>query len=820
MATEYQKPSQQTLEFLRNGLIIFYPKEVAGIFNSPKELTPQSEWEEMGLPKYEFESYLLDIFKSKNPAFCASQVRRWLADPNVASNVPANLNELVAENEEAKALKAEHEAQRLKEQAAEALKKEAVKPIETPKIATPEIIPEEAAKGEVLTPTPEEAPPPEINAIGINFVRQRPNLFKQFFAQIKVSAIKAAAKSAFPQIQEQYGGNITTGIALFLKGVPSKMLLDKSSGLPDSASQLVANLGEIVARLESDNNLTRLIGDANGPVKDLQFTLGPLAETGVSEFTIYYSPAQPTSSVLSPEEGAPSVLSSLAWSLTKRVGGKYAQKALTSLISRAVAKGVAKAGTTLAAEAATTAAVEAGAATVGAEAGAAAGTALAPGVGTLIGLLVGLLIGATFGLIEKFFKWMKKNGQDVLFGSVAITAYGAFVGSPVLIYSGLGLGTISALSGGFKGFGKGFAKLGQTAMSGMTTLVLPAVGVPFLIALIATPLIIALIIFIINAGAYIVPPQTGTLPFGENPYIDITKTVVPSCRNRSGEGCVAGFPNVTYTINVHAKKGTLTNIHFSNIYNVVGEGNPPIPNPNVPEIANPPDSISPTKDYNFSYTLRLGPEYNNTIVTDVFTTTADVPEQIGFSAAASASVVTGNPPIDCPLLGGNILWYSYVPGDETSRRHGNNRYWGQGGNCNAWKLPQNADNCYGPSDPRASSNMCYNNLNGTCSYYGYAIDVFNGVAVFAPRIGGQPLTWSCSYAFSNGNGGDVGVTYICHSNQYMLVLTHMKNGARTGMINSGEQIGEIYNMGSSSHLHIEFAINGQYVKPEEYFCSP
>ena len=653
MATEYQKPSQQTLEFLRNGLIIFYPKEVAGIFNSPKELTPQSEWEEMGLAKYEFEGYLFDIFKSKNPVFAASQVRRWLADPNVASNVPANLNELVAENEEAKALKAEHEAQRLKEQAllreqqeikrqqaAEALKKEAAKPAEAPKIAPPEIIPEEAAKGEILTPTPEEAPPPEIAAIGINFVRQRPNLFKQFFAQIRVSAIKAAARNAFPKIQEQYGGNITTGIALFLKGAPSKLLLEKSSELPDSAKQLVTNVAEIVARLESDSNLTRLVSDANGPVKDVRFIFGPLAKTGVSNFTIYYSPDQPNVSVLSPEEGAPSVLSSIAWSLTKKISGKYAEKALTGLISRAVAKGAAK----TAAKVAVTGAAEAGAAAIGAGGGAASGTAVGGPVGALIGLLVALLIGATFGLIEKFFKWMKKNGQDVLFGSVAITAYGAFVGSSVLMYSGLGLGAISALSGGFKGFGKGFAKLGQTAMSGMTTLVLPTVGIPFLIAFIATPLAIALIIFIINAGAYIVPPSSSGLYF-ESPYIGVDKTADPP-----GPFQNAALPlTIEYTITITAKKGTLTNIHFSESCQVIKKG----ASVNCPSIAGeipqPPESISPTTPFSFKYSVTYAAgTFADSLVVNSFTVTADTAETSGVKAVGSTSIKIGNPPEDCP----------------------------------------------------------------------------------------------------------------------------------------------------------------------------
>ncbi len=436
-------------------------------------------------------------------------------------------------------------------------------------------------------------------------------------------------------------------------------------------------------------------------------------------------------------------------------------------------------------------------------------------MGTLIGLVIGFIVGVLFSVAEKLALWLKKNARDVLFGGVAIMAYGGFVGSPVLIASGLGLGALSALNGGLSGTGKQAGGLGSTAIGGLTSMVWPALGVPFLIAAIAVPAIIAIIIFIINAGAFLVPPKTATVPYAENPYIALTKTVTPGCRNRSGTGCVAGFPDVTYTVTVKAKKGTLTNIRFDNQYTVVGKSLS-VTVPAVPEFSAPPSSISPTQDFTFTYRLSLGSQFDDTVVTDILTLTADAPGQAGVSVATSASVVTGNPPIDCPLLGGSPLWYSYVAGDEDGRRHGNNRYWGSS-SCNSWSIPQGSG-CYGPSDPRASSNKCYNNSSGTCSYYGYAVDVFYGTEVYLPRVGGQSLTWACNYAYPN-SGGSAGHTYHCRSGQYSLVLTHMKNGGRTGTINSGERIGELYQMGGDTHLHIEFAINGQFVKPETYFCT-
>ena len=252
---------------------------------------------------------------------------------------------------------------------------------------------------------------------------------------------------------------------------------------------------------------------------------------------------------------------------------------MTGLLVKAGTKAAVKAGTqaavTAGAEAATAAggaAAGAAGAAGGAAAGAAAGTAIpVPILGTLIGLVIGFIVGVLFSVAEKLALWLKKNARDVLFGGVAIMAYGGFVGSPVLIASGLGLGALSALNGGLSGTGKQAGGLGSPAIGVLTSMVWPALGVPFLIAAIAVPAIIAIIIFIINAGAFLVPPKTATVPYAENPYIALTKTVTPGCRNRSGTGCVAGFPDVTYTVTVKAKKGTLTNIRFDNQYTVVGK---------------------------------------------------------------------------------------------------------------------------------------------------------------------------------------------------------------------------------------------------------
>jgi hypothetical protein len=192
------------------------------------------------------------------------------------------------------------------------------------------------------------------------------------------------------------------------------------------------------------------------------------------------------------------------------------------------------------------------------------------------------------------------------------------------------------------------------------------------------------------------------------------------------------------------------------------------------------------------------------MVINTINVTADTVGQSGATAETSTSITVGNPPISCPLPGGrplNSMNYSYNASNNTG--HGSTAYWGSGGSY-SYALPQ--------------STSC--NRPGDCPYYGYAYDVFpNGTTeIIAPTVLGRDTTWNCSYAFSNG-GGSAGHTYHCTSTEgNLLVLTHMANGATTGIIESGEKIGVLYNQGGNTHLHIEFQLNGQWQKPENYFC--
>jgi len=175
-----------------------------------------------------------------------------------------------------------------------------------------------------------------------------------------------------------------------------------------------------------------------------------------------------------------------------------------------------------------------------------------------------------------------------------------------------------------------------------------------IIAIISIPIAIALILFIINSGAYIVPPGPELALAITNPYIDISKSANDSEFDNSE------LPvTVTYTIEIRARRSTLTNIRFQSECRVVQEtGNPPCPTiTNItvngqsssafPPI--PPPILSPVGEaYVITYQQSFSGSFRDSLVNDTFTIIADVPEEQNTEASASAGVRIGNPPDECP----------------------------------------------------------------------------------------------------------------------------------------------------------------------------
>lgn len=192
-----------------------------------------------------------------------------------------------------------------------------------------------------------------------------------------------------------------------------------------------------------------------------------------------------------------------------------------------------------------------------------------------------------------------------------------------------------------------------------------------------------------------------------------------------------------------------------------------------------------------------------------------LPTGTGISTSGDDPVNIDN--VSCPLIGGTVLNASYNSVNETG--HGSNYYWQSvmGGPYCRFNLPQTANECNGPTN---AGNVCSNQAS-TCPYYGYAADVFpkSSWSVYLPNVNGEALTWNYVRSYDNLNSGTTSL-YADTTGRYVIGLTHINAGSITGNnLASGQKIGELFNQGGNTHLHIEFQVDGVYVKPEDWFCN-
>lgn len=146
------------------------------------------------------------------------------------------------------------------------------------------------------------------------------------------------------------------------------------------------------------------------------------------------------------------------------------------------------------------------------------GTAVEPGVGTAIGAVAGWIAD------HIDFKRLKKYSALIIGGISALLA-APFVGIGGALAIGVGATVVSFGMGA----GLGAVTLGSIGYSvggfigAISGAILGSVLVPVLMALLAFPLFVALILFIINSGAYVVPPSPLTVNvFGNGVNIECT----------------------------------------------------------------------------------------------------------------------------------------------------------------------------------------------------------------------------------------------------------------------------------------------------------
>lgn len=401
-----------------------------------------------------------------------------------------------------------------------------------------------------------------------------------------------------------------------------------------------------------------------------------------------------------------------------------------------------------------------------AKVGAALGS-FAPIVGNIIGAIVGWLVGK---LIEPAIQGIKKHNEDVKILGIVVLGGGILVQSLPLLTIG-SLITISALSTGSRGLAgiRGrVSLLGRIIGQGLII----TIGTPIIIAIVVFPILIVIILFIINSGAYLVPPRSGGLNF-ESPYIKVDKVANPS-----GPFQNINLPlTIEYTITITAKKGVLTNIQFKEdcqvIKRVASVNCPPIGG----SIPQPPASISPTAPFSFKYSVEYAAgTFADSLVVNNFAVTADTPEAKGVRGVGSASIKVGNPPEDCP----NNAW----PIES-------------GGGLNL--VTQ------GPSSPLGCSHHHLDN----------AIDIgVNGATVVAVHSG------IVAVGDDSCVGKYVKVSSTCGSVPFLSLYAHLGAiSVNTGQrVSVGQALGINNNTGScttGAHLHFEFKTSGSIPKVQK-----
>lgn len=300
------------------------------------------------------------------------------------------------------------------------------------------------------------------------------------------------------------------------------------------------------------------------------------------------------------------------------------------------------------------------------------------GLGTKLGTKLATAVGANFALppvigqivsaistalaikdvISSIIAWAKKQGNDIYFYlAVGLGTVYFITGVPILGAVALG----SLLIGGsviipiFL-----FGLIGIIGSVLLESVLIIIVG--FLILGIAT----ALIVLIINSGAYLVPPVTrsSSTPPTESEYIKVEKTADPSGPFQNNQDIT-----VNYKVIITAKKIELTSIQFEYKCSVYSETSMTCPHPeNVfagtvsdthsfegidDLVKHPPTSITPGDDFIITYIVNYpAGNYNDSSVTDTFTVQAKAEGKLT-KASDSLTIIIGQPPLNCFVISFN-----------------------------------------------------------------------------------------------------------------------------------------------------------------------
>ncbi|MFZ3301475.1 MAG: hypothetical protein WA152_02030 [Microgenomates group bacterium] len=319
-------------------------------------------------------------------------------------------------------------------------------------------------------------------------------------------------------------------------------------------------------------------------------------------------------------------------------------------------------------------------------------------------------------LLSKIKQWIKKNPDKaaLIFGGMA------FFGALPLFGPLIALGLASVVIAGTIGVGVTTAAVFGTLnlIRFVWSRIIISLAGPMIILFIVVPVLTTFVLFIINSGAYIVPPSpySSSLDGGaDNPYMLVTKTANPTKLDNSNSN-----QTVIYVVTVKALKGNLTNVNITDSEcNVIKKDKvdaPPCPREVFPEITN--ESISPNEPHSFSFTGIYDSEYSDSLIYDSITFTATAEDGTEVTTSGSASVCIGECPANCAVVSNNAdAWPSSIRSKAEAGLGILSQY--QGFTAKACPKNETINLCYKPSeiDPDLYAWHIHNKYKDGCDVY-------------------------------------------------------------------------------------------------------
>ena len=331
-------------------------------------------------------------------------------------------------------------------------------------------------------PAAAPAPSVETYTVGIQIAPQAGKVFQKFANRVASAPVRAAIAFAGPTIAAQQGGVTASALTLWARGIKSGPLEKEVSKLEAKEAKEFDGLIKAIKNIETDRSLQTRIIQRAFPVERLSLVLK--AGATQAQVNIFINPPEAEGVTAVPRR---SFLGNLLAGAGQQVFGKIASKAVSGLASKATGK------------------------VVGKGVGAAAGTAVGGPVGTAVGYAISWLTDKVVGKVVDFLREHRGVAYAILFLPVA--GAGLLFGIPILTIAG-GLGVAVSLTGGTGAAVAGLGGALQGLFGALGSVFVTSIATPVIVALISIPVVVALILFIINSGAYIVPPS----PFAETPF--------------------------------------------------------------------------------------------------------------------------------------------------------------------------------------------------------------------------------------------------------------------------------------------------------------